>query len=213
MKSGAESHGKITEDAATIYHGTPLTPRDALRSVCTGRAMCISFYRPDDVEVVEAISPAIMFRQRCLFILAGGYEARRRMGRDTGLVALLRMAGAKAIRAGAVGDYAGHARCALPAQRQHPAHMAIWSTRSACLAHGWANRASSSPMRPIRSRLLWMDRAEGRIAGLPRSNARGRSSARQSLARPTHASRNCGRVRLPFYQRGQHFARAEWMAL
>lgn len=51
-------------DAPTIYHGTPLTPRDALRSVCTGRAMCISFYRPDDVEVVEAISPAIMFRQR-----------------------------------------------------------------------------------------------------------------------------------------------------
>lgn len=38
----------------TIYHGTPLTPRAALLSVCAGRAMCVSFYRPDDVKEVEA---------------------------------------------------------------------------------------------------------------------------------------------------------------
>ncbi len=44
-----------------IYHGTPLTPRSALLDVCNGRAMCVSFWRPDDVEVVEAISPASMF--------------------------------------------------------------------------------------------------------------------------------------------------------
>lgn len=34
-------------DRATIYHGTPLTPRAALVSVCTGRAMCVSFCRLD----------------------------------------------------------------------------------------------------------------------------------------------------------------------
>ena len=46
---------------ALIHHGTPLTPRAALFDVCAGRAMGVSFYRPDDAEVVEAISPAIMF--------------------------------------------------------------------------------------------------------------------------------------------------------
>lgn len=44
-----------------IHHGTPLTPRAALLDVCKGRAMCVSFYRPDDVEAVEEISPAIMY--------------------------------------------------------------------------------------------------------------------------------------------------------
>lgn len=44
-----------------IHHGTPITPRDALLSVCRGRATCVSFYRPDDVAVVEQISPLIMY--------------------------------------------------------------------------------------------------------------------------------------------------------
>ena len=44
-----------------IHHGTPLTPRAALHSVCTGRAMCVSFYRPDSVADVEVISPYIMY--------------------------------------------------------------------------------------------------------------------------------------------------------
>jgi hypothetical protein len=46
---------------AIIHHGTPMTPRAALLEVCVGRAMCVSFYRPDDVDAVEAISPAIMY--------------------------------------------------------------------------------------------------------------------------------------------------------
>lgn len=44
-----------------IHHGTPMTPRAALLAVCTGRAMCVSFYRPDDVEAVEQIAPFIMY--------------------------------------------------------------------------------------------------------------------------------------------------------
>ena len=50
----------MESERAIIYHGTPMTPRAALLDVCDGRAMCVSFYRPDDVEAVEAISPAIM---------------------------------------------------------------------------------------------------------------------------------------------------------
>lgn len=44
-----------------IHHGTPLTPRDALLTVCRGRAMCVSYYRPDDVEAVEQIASYIMY--------------------------------------------------------------------------------------------------------------------------------------------------------
>lgn len=44
-----------------IYHGTPLTPRAALIAVGKGRAICVSFFRPDDVDVVQRISPFIMF--------------------------------------------------------------------------------------------------------------------------------------------------------
>lgn len=45
---------------AFVYHGTPLTPRAALMALGP-RGYCVSFYRPDDVEAVEAISPAIMY--------------------------------------------------------------------------------------------------------------------------------------------------------
>lgn len=45
----------------TIYHGTPITPRAALLDIGAGRAMCVSFFRPDDVDVVEAVSPAVMY--------------------------------------------------------------------------------------------------------------------------------------------------------
>ena len=45
---------------ALVYHGTPLTPRAALAAVA-GRAMCVSFYRPDNVQDVEAQSPFVMY--------------------------------------------------------------------------------------------------------------------------------------------------------
>jgi hypothetical protein len=51
----------LTRQPAVIYHGTPMTPRDALLTVCAGRAMCVSFFRPDDVAAVEQIAPMIMF--------------------------------------------------------------------------------------------------------------------------------------------------------
>lgn len=45
---------------STIYHGTPMSPRAALVAVGSGRAMCVSFFRPDDIETVEQIAPYIM---------------------------------------------------------------------------------------------------------------------------------------------------------
>lgn len=44
---------------ATIYHGTPLTPRAALQAM-SGRAFCVSFYRPDDIETVAAMPGQLM---------------------------------------------------------------------------------------------------------------------------------------------------------
>lgn len=43
-----------------IYHGTPLTPAAALAQLA-GRAFCVSFFRPDCVDQVEAISPFVMY--------------------------------------------------------------------------------------------------------------------------------------------------------
>lgn len=45
---------------ALVYHGTPLTPRDAL--VAAGaRAFCVSYFRPDSVTDVEAQAPFVMY--------------------------------------------------------------------------------------------------------------------------------------------------------
>lgn len=46
---------------ALVYHGTPLTPRNAFNEVMPGRGACISFYRPDNVEAVERSCPFIMY--------------------------------------------------------------------------------------------------------------------------------------------------------
>lgn len=44
-----------------IYHGTPMTPADAFAAVMPGRAACISYYRPDDVERAESCAPQLMY--------------------------------------------------------------------------------------------------------------------------------------------------------
>lgn len=208
---GAEGVGAVTKPI--IYHGTPLTPRAALTSVCTGRAMCVSFFRPDDVEVVEAISPDVMFRQRGLLVLASGNAPRSGLAGDRGLAAVLRLARAAHLHAGALGDHAGHSRCAVPAQRQLTRRLAIRAARSSGLAHGWSARAVAPSVRPARSRLPGMDRPEGRITGLPCAHGGGLSGARQSLASASHAARNGGGLRLSLRIGGQHFSGAERVAL
>jgi hypothetical protein len=196
-----------------IYHGTPMTPRDALLSVCAGRAMCISFYRPDDVEAVEAISPAIMFRQRRVLILASRTSAGRGMGRASRLAALLRVAGASPVSSGQMGDHPRYAGSAFPAQRCAPERLALWAEGRTPLAHGRTHRTAPAAVRAIRPRVLGMDRAEGRLAGLSRAHGRGGSGLGQSLASHSHDARNGGGLRLPVPQRGQHLTRTERVAV
>lgn len=198
-----------------IYHGTPMTPRAALLDVCRGRAMCVSFFRPDDVEAVEAISPTIMFRQRGFLVLEGGASSRRGMAREVGMAKLLRVAGAKAVSSGALGCNPGYARSAKPAQRRAAARMAVWTTGGTPLAHGRTNRAAASAVREIRPSLLGLD-GRGKVNRLPRlsrENARGRSGFGQQVAGHSHDARNSRCVRLPLSQRGQHIAGAERMAI
>lgn len=201
------------QSRTTIYHGTPMTPRDALQSVCAGRAMCVSFYRPDDVEVVEAISPAIMFRQRRVFILAGSSARRSGMGRASGLDAILRLARAEAVRAGPVGSHSRYARSTLPAQRCAPERVAVRSVGSAPVAHGRASRAATPAVRPTRPGLPRVDRSKGRIAGLPCADGGSFHGDRERLAKHSHDARNSGGLRLPVHQRGQHLSRTEWAPL
>ena len=200
---------------ATIYHGTPMTPRAALLDVCAGRAMCVSFYRPDDVEAVEAISPAVMFRQRRVFILEGGAAQRRGLGGGSGLDPVFRLVGTAPIHARAMGGDPRYAGSAQPAQRCAAERLAFWATRRTPLAHGRADRAPIAAVRTIRPHLLGMDRkGQGdRLPSLSGANGRGRSSLGQSLARSPHDARDCGGLRLPLCQRGQYITGTEWMAL
>lgn len=200
---------------ATIYHGTPLTPRDALVSVCTGRAMCVSFYRPDDVEAVEAISPAIMFRQRRVLVLEAGAEGRDGMGRASRLDALLRVVGAPAVSSGPVGGHSRYARCTLTAQRCAAERLAVRTTRCPPVAHGRADRAAVATVRAIRPGVSRLDgRGQGdRLPRVSGAHGGGRSGVRQSLAGHSHDARDGGGVRLPVPQRGQHFIGTERVAL
>lgn len=199
--------------SAVIYHGTPMTPRAALRDVCAGRAMCVSFYRPDDVEVVEAISPAIMFRQRRILVLAGGYARRTGVGRDAGLDALLRLAGAAPISSREVGNHAGYAGRTIPAQRHAASSVAIRAEGRARLAYGWSYQSAAGALREVQSGLPRVDRPEGWRAWLSGTHGRGRGGAGQSLARVTHAAGNGSGLRLPVRQRRQHKSCAERVAL
>lgn len=198
---------------AVIYHGTPLTPRAALTSICTGRAMCVSFFRPDDVEVVEAISPDVMFRQWGILVLAGGAPSRRGLERDRRLASVFRLARAAPFQAWKVGDHAGHPRRAFPAQRQHPFRLAVRAEGISGLAYGWADRAALAVVRSAYPGLSWLDWTEGRIARLSRQNGRGRKGARQPLAGSPHAPRYGRGLRLPIRLGGQHLSSPEWMAI
>ena len=198
-----------------IYHGTPMTPRTALTSVCTGRAMCVSFYRPDDAEVVEAISPAIMFRQRRVFVLETGSTRGAGMGGRSGLVGLFHLARTEIVRSRALGCNPGHARSAITAQRQPAAFVAVRAEGRAAVAYGWANRTAPAAMRQIRPGMLGLDgRRQGdRLPSLSPPHGRGCCGLGQSMARYSHDARHGDGVRLSLCQRGQHLTRTERMAL
>lgn len=191
-----------------IHHGTPLTPRAALLDVCRGRAMCVSFFRPDDTEVVEAISPAIMFRQWCFLFLDAGYACRRGMGRGSRLEPLLRLAGNKTVPSGPMGGHPRQSRRPVADQRRSAERLAVWPEGCAALAHGRADRATGATVRAARPGMSWMDRPpEERACGLrrlPSPDGRSGPAVRQSLAGHPHDARGGGRARLSLRQRGQH---------
>jgi hypothetical protein len=201
--------------APTIYHGTPLTPRAALLSVCTGRAMCVSFYRPDDVEAVEAISPDIMFRQRRIFHVEGCTAARRGMGREMGLVGLFRLVGTSLVSTGQMGGCAGYAGRSVTAQRCARGSMAVRTEGRAPLAHGRTNRAPSTALRQVGSCLPWLDR-RGQASGqarISRTHGRSGQGIRQPLARSAHDARDRGGLRLPVRECGRDNSSTERVAL
>lgn len=205
-------------DHPIIYHGTPMTPRAALLAVLPGRAGCVSFYRPDDAEAVEAVCPLVMFRQRGVQLLDGRHEARRGVGRQAeGLETVLRMAGA-APEARTLRHHPRHARSAQPAQRRNAFRLAVRALLGRpALAHGRPAGTARAALRSLRQGGAGLDRRPEaracRMPALPRAHGRSGRLLRQPLARHAHDARRSRRLRLPFQERRQHQPRAEWMAL
>ncbi len=197
------------------YHGTPMTPRAALLDVCKGRAMCVSFFRPDDVEAVEAISPAVMFRQRRIQRMEGSTEARRRMVHPRGLDAVFQLAGTPAVSPRQMGSHARRTGSAVTAQRCASQGVAFWRQGRTALAHGRADRTAVAALRETPARLSWLDGAGqvNRQAGLSRAHGSRGQGFRQPLARHSHDARDCGCSNVSVRQRGRHHFSTEWAPL
>jgi len=207
--------------APIIYHGTPMTPAAALQAIMPGRAACVSFFRPDNLEALLAICPQLMFRSRRIQLLDEGPARRARMGRvrSTCLVArLLSVAGAADLPAGSLGDHARQSWSAIAVQRWPVKRLAIrtfaWRP---CLAHGRLHKSTGAPVRSFSSRLHRMDRrskeAPGRVLGLPPRDGQGCRAHGQSMAPAAHVARDSGCFRLPIHQRRQHEPGAEWASI
>lgn len=214
----AERH--IPQSVPVIYHGTPMTPRAALNAVMPGRAACVSFYRPDDLEALLAICPQMMFRPWG-FQLLDGSDARREgmgRGRPADMVAgLLRLAGTDPVHAGTMGDHARQPSGAVPAQRRTSERLAVRGSGGAGLAYGWADRAAGEAVRAIPARLPWLDRSPqtgaGRVRGIFPQDGGGRPVDGQYLAPAAYASRDAGCSAIPLHKRGQHLTGAERASL
>jgi hypothetical protein len=194
-----------------IFHGTPFTPREAMIEVLTGRAICVSWWRPDDLEVALAIARAIMFRQRRLLRMAGSARSRRRVVRPGGLDALLSLARADAFRGEAVRDHSRCARCAVADQRRaNPAVAVRTGAWSSPLAHEHADLPPGQAVRAVpagRTRVDWGVRpshqahpqggAARRLRCLSSTHGRGCRLLREQVAGYAHDARGSGGARLP----------------
>ena len=190
----------------TVYHGTPMTPRAALQQMA-GRAFCVSFYRPDDVEVVQQISPAIMFRQWRVLILASRIKSWSGMGRGSGLEAVLQMAGASPSRR-TLGSYTRQPRRTFTDQRRIAERLAVRSVGRAALAYGQPDRSTVAAVRQIRAGLFGLDGARKRfhrwVRGLVSSHGRSCKCLGQSMAQHSHDARRNGCAGVSLSQCGQH---------
>jgi|GEM_PF-6970753 len=203
---------------ALIHHGTPLTPRAALLEVCGGRAMCVSFFRPDDVDAVEEISPAVMYDNGAFSFWMQALRAGQEWAGDRDWMPFLSLARTTPVPPWPVGGDPRHAGGTQPAQRQLAIGLAIWLLkRGAAVAHGWPYRAPRQVVRAVQQSRTGVDRrSQEGACGLRRiSQAHGRSGGLvwQRLATDPHDARNGCSVRLSVPQRGQHQPRAERLAL
>lgn len=190
----------------TIYHGTPMTPRAALQQM-SGRAFCVSFYRPDDVEVVQQISPAIMFRQWRVFVLASSIKSWSGVGRGSGLAAILQMARAS-IAGRALGSNTRQSWRTFTDQRRIAERLAVWSVGRTTMAHGQPYRSPAATVRQIRASLLGLDGAGKRfhrwVRGLVSSHGRSCKHIGQSMAQHSHDAWRNGCAGVSLSQCGQH---------
>ena len=209
--------GRALIEAATpvIYHGTPITPRAALLDVLPGRAGCVSFYRPDDVEAVEAVCPRIMFRQWGLQLLASGPASGRGMGRQTTrLDTLLSLAGAPT-SARALGGDPRYSRSAKPAQRWAPGGLAFRTVVGcAAVAHGRPDPASSQTAGAIRLRSYRVggprEERTGRLSFLLKTDRGSRARTWEGhMGRNAHDAGRQGGLRAPVQVRRQHVSSPE----
>lgn len=195
----------------TIYHGTPMTPRAALQQMA-GRAFCVSFYRPDDVEVVEAISPAVMFRQRRILFLAISSAKRSGLGGRSRLETILPVVGAST-SSRALGSDTRQPRRTIADQRRASERLAVWSVGCTSLAHGQPDRSPLAALRQIRACLLGVDGARKRfhswVRGLVSTHGRSCKCLGQSMAQHSHDARRNGCAGVSFSQCGQHQFSAE----
>jgi len=200
-----------------IFHCTPMTPRDCLKTIGVGRNLCVSFWRPDDVEVVERIASTVMFRQRRFLGMAGGAGPRRGMVRPRGLDALLSLAGTAAARQ-SVGDHTGRAGRAVAVERFTAERVAL-SARAvrAGLAHGRPGRPAAEALRQVAHGLHRLDRSGrgqgGRLHGLVRTDAGNRASPRRSLASAAPFAGRAGVARVSLREGGCEQRRTEWTSL
>lgn len=203
---------------ATIYHGTPMTPRAALEAVCPGRAMCVSFFRPDDVEAVERLCPFIMYDNGAFSFWQAALRSGKEWAEDRDWTPFLSVAGTSLVHARALGRHSRYAGGTFPAQRQPAERLAVWdSARGSAVAHGWAYRATGAAVRAVRPGCAGMDRSREKgacgLSCIPPAHGRGSSLDGQYLAPSAHDARDRRCLRLPLYQRGQHEPCAERMAL
>jgi hypothetical protein len=190
----------------TIYHGTPMTPRAALQQM-SGRAFCVSFYRPDDVEVVQQISPAIMFRQWRVFVLAISFEKWAGMGRGSRLATVLQMAGA-ATSERTLGSDTRQSRRTFTDQRRIAERLAVWSVGRTAMAHEQPDRSAIAAVRQIRAGLFGLDGTRQRfhrwVRGLVSPHGRSCKCLGQSMAQHSHDARRNGCAGVSLSQCGQH---------
>ena len=202
-------------DGPVIYHGTPMTPRAALLDVLSGRGACVSFFRPDDVEAVEAVCPQVMFRQWGLQRVESCTEARGRLVYPFQLDTVFRLAGTASVSTRALGSDAGCTGRTEPAQRQPVARMAVRGPWRAAVAHGRADRSTAEALRPLPPRLPWLDRG-GQASGssrVSRPHGRGGQSNGQPVAPAAHDARaDCG-ADVSLCKRRRNNISAEWMAI